>query len=66
VAAAAVAQANRELVADEFAATAGEDERTASKTCALLLARAGRRASDSAAVRGYDRAATDTDGIGGS
>jgi len=69
VAAAGVAQANRELVADDFAATAGEDEGTAGKTCASLLASAGRRTSDSAAVRGDagpDRAATDTDGIGGS
>src|SRR5450759_2667331 len=38
VAAAGVAQANRELVANESAATAGEDERTAGKTCPLLLA----------------------------
>src|SRR5271157_4796281 len=69
VAAADVAQANRELVADELAATAGEDGRTAGETCPLLLATAGGRTSDAAAVRGNagpDRAATDTDGIGGS
>ena len=69
VAAAGVAQANRELVADEFAAAAGEDRRTAGETCSLLLAAAGGETSDAAAVRGdagTDRAATDTDGIGGS
>src|SRR5271157_987899 len=68
VAAAGVAQGNRELVAYEFAATAGEDRRTAGQTCALLLATAGGRTSDAAAVRGDtgpDRATTDTDGIGG-
>jgi|SRR5271165_5086767 len=68
VAAADVAQANRELVADKFAATAGEDRRTTGETCALLLATPGGRTSDAAAVRGdarLDRAATDTDGIGG-
>ena len=68
VAAADVAQANRELVPDKFAATAGEDRRKAGKTCPLLLALAGGGASDAAAVRGDagpDRAATDTDGIGG-
>lgn len=37
-AATGVAQANRELVADELAATAGEDGRTAGETCPLLLA----------------------------
>jgi|SRR5271169_4638932 len=66
VAAADVAQANRELVAGKFAATAGEDRRTTGETCALLLATAGGRTSDAAAVRGdarLDRAATDTDGI---
>ena len=66
MAAADVAQANRELVADQLATTAGEDRRTAGETCPLLLAIAGRRASDAAAVRGHarpDRAATDTDGI---
>jgi hypothetical protein len=60
VAAADIAQTNRELVADELAAPAGE-------TCPLLLATAGGRTSDAAAVRenaGTDRAATDTDGIG--
>ena len=67
VAAAGAAEENRELVADELAATAGEDRRTAGETCPLLLAAAGGRPSDAAAVRGDagpDRAATDTDGIG--
>ena len=53
---------------DEPAATAGEDRRTTGQTCELLLAIAGGRTSDAAAVRGDarpDRAATDTDGIGG-
>ena len=39
------------------------------KTCPLLLALAGGGTSDAAAVRGHagpDRAATDTDGMGGS
>jgi hypothetical protein len=66
VAAAGVAEANREVVADESAATAGEDRRTAGQTCALLLATAGGRTSDAAAVRGDagpDCAATATDGI---
>ena len=56
------------MVTDESAATAGEDRRKAGKTCPLLLALAGGGASDAAAVRGDagpDRAATDTDGIGG-
>ena len=62
----AFAERNRELVADELAATAGEDRRTAGQTCALLLATCGGRTSDAAAVRGDagpDRAAADTDGI---
>src|ERR1019366_7269250 len=44
----------------------GEDRRAAGQTCSLLLAFAGGRTSDAAAVRGDagpDRAATDTDGI---
>ena len=44
-----LATLNRELVADEFAAALGEDWRTASETCAVLPAAAGRRASDAAA-----------------
>ncbi len=58
---------NRELVADQFAATAGEDGLTAGETCPLLLVSAGGRTSESAAVRsdaGSGRAATAMDGIG--
>jgi len=61
VAAADVAEANRELVADESAATAGENPRTAGEACALLLAATRGGASEPAAVRddaGPDRAAT--------
>jgi hypothetical protein len=39
------------LVADEVAAPAGEDGRSAGEKCALLLAFAGRRTSESEAVR---------------
>jgi hypothetical protein len=52
--------------ADESAATAGEDRRTAGATCTLLLAIAGGRTSEPAAVRGDagpDRTATGADGI---
>jgi len=44
---------NPELVADEFAATAGEDGRAAGETCALLLVFAGGRTSEPAAIRGH-------------
>ena len=37
--------ANRELVADKSATTAGQDRRTASEACALLLVAAGGRTS---------------------
>src|SRR5712691_200074 len=40
-----------QLVADELAAAAGEDGRSAGETCAPLLAFAGRRTSESEAVR---------------
>src|ERR1019366_7087386 len=66
VAAADFAQANRKLGADQLATATGEDRRAAGQTCSLLLAFAGGRTSDAAAVRGDagpDRAATDTDGI---
>jgi len=43
VAAAGVAQVNRELVADEFAATAGENDRKDGETRPLLLAADGRK-----------------------
>ena len=64
----AFAQRDRELVADESAATAGEDRRTAGETCALLLATVGGRTSEPATVRGDagpDRATAGTDGIDG-
>ena len=50
VAAAGAAQANRELVADQLAAAAGEDRRAVDKACPLLLAAAGGESSDAAAV----------------
>src|ERR1019366_2493938 len=52
VAAAGFAERERELVADQSAATAGEDWRTAGEACALLLASPGGRTSEPAAVRG--------------
>jgi hypothetical protein len=67
VAAAGAAPANRELVAYEFAATFGEDRKTVGKTCTVLPAAAGGRASEPAVVRGdagADRAAAGSDGIG--
>src|ERR1019366_4150655 len=53
VAAAGVAQANRELVAHEFTATAGEDGGTAGETCPLLLAAVGGEPSDETVVWQY-------------
>src|ERR1039458_4727364 len=50
VAAAGVGQANRELVADQFTATAGEDGWTAGEACTLLLATVGGEPSDAAAL----------------
>jgi hypothetical protein len=47
-----------QLVADQLAAAAGEDRRTADETCPLLLAAAGREPSDAAALwshAGQDR-----------
>ena len=61
-----VAQADRELVADELAATIGEDRWAAGQACPLLLASAGGRTSEPTAVRSDarpNRAATPTDGI---
>src|ERR1035437_904584 len=66
MAAAVVAQADRELVADQLAAAAGEDGRTAGETCPLLLALAGGEPSDEAAVWEYgaaDRGAVASGGI---
>ena len=50
LAAARAATANQELVADELAAPANEDGRTAGKARAVLLATAGRGASEPQAV----------------
>jgi len=66
VAAAGVAEANRELVADQLATAVGEDGRTAGETCSLLLAAVGREPSDEAAVWEYgaaDRGAVASGGI---
>src|ERR1017187_3513326 len=56
VAAADVAQANRELVAHEFAATAGDAGWKVSETCALLLAAVGGEPPDETVVCQYVRA----------
>src|ERR1019366_9711641 len=52
VAAAGAAEEDRELVADQLAAAAGEDGRAVGETCAVLLAAVGRRGSEAAGVRG--------------
>ena len=49
-------QEDRELVADELTAAAGEDRRTAGETCPLLLAALGGEPSDAAAVRQHGAA----------
>ena len=64
--AAGAATTNREPVADEFAATFGEDRRATGKSCALLLASSGGRASEPVAVRSHvtpDCAAAGTNGV---
>src|ERR1019366_10076180 len=53
VAEAGAAEADRELVVDELAATVGEDRRQADQACAVLLAAAGGEPSDAAPVRGH-------------
>jgi len=66
VAAADAAPTNRELVSDQFAATAGEDRRAIGEACTLLLTLPRGRTSEPAAVRGdagSDLAVADTDGI---
>ncbi len=66
VEAAGVTKPNRELVAHEFTATAGEDGRTAGETCPLLLALGGGEPSDEAALWEYgaaDRGAVTYGGI---
>ena len=51
VAAAGATEEDQQLAADEFAAAAGENGRTAGETCAILLAFAGRRALEPEAVQ---------------
>src|ERR1019366_198456 len=52
LAAAGVAEEDRELVADQFAATVGEDRRQADQARPVLLASVGRGPSDEPGVRG--------------
>ena len=52
---AGAARADREVVADQLAATVCEDRWTARPTCALLLVATGRRASDAGVVAGMLR-----------
>jgi len=66
VAAAGVAQAHRQLVADQRAATPRQNRRAFGQTCAVLLAAAGRESSDSTLVRGDapgDLGAASPDGL---
>ena len=66
MAAAGVTQANRELVAHEFAATTGEDGRSAGKARTVLLPLTGGEPSDEAALQEYgaaDRGAIASVGI---
>src|SRR5271169_974032 len=66
VTAAGVTKANRELVADQLAAAAGEVRWTAGETRPLLLAAVGREPSDEAALWEYgaaDRGAVASGGI---
>src|ERR1039457_7607979 len=61
-----IAEAHRQLAADESAATSGQEGWAAGETCSLLLGFSGGGTSEPAAVRrhaGPDRAATVTDGI---
>src|SRR5712692_7522321 len=46
-----IAAEDQEVVADQFTAAVGEERRTAGETCEVLLALAGRGASESEAVR---------------
>ena len=52
VAAAGAAEEDRELVADQLAAAAGEDGRAVGETCAVLLASVSRGPSDAPSFRG--------------
>jgi len=68
VAAAGATEENRQVVADELAAAAGENGRSAGEACPILLALAGREPSDAPAVRGHaapDRVVAPASGIGG-
>src|ERR1035437_6993169 len=68
VAAAGAAKQDRQLVADELAATAGEDGRTIGETRPVLLPATGGEPPDAAAVRKHaaaDRRAALADRIGG-
>src|ERR1039457_6184367 len=61
-----IAEAHRQLAADESAATSGQGGWAAGETCSLRLGFSGGGTSEPAAVRshaGPDRAATATDGI---
>ena len=51
MAAAGAAEANRNVVINQFAAAAGEDGRAAGKACPLLLAIVGGKPSDATPVR---------------
>ena len=51
MAAAGAARADREVVANQLAAAAGENRRAFNKACTLLLAVAGGEPSDAAAFR---------------
>src|ERR1035441_5998058 len=67
VAAAGAAKQDRQLVADELAATAGEDGRTIGETRPVLLPATGGEPPDAAAVRKHaaaDRRAALADRIG--
>jgi hypothetical protein len=66
VAAAGTAEEDRPLVADQRAAAVGQDRWALSETCPVLLAPAGRGASDEASVRSdaaKDLGAAATSGI---
>src|SRR5258708_28652650 len=65
VAIAGVTQGNRELVPDQFAATAGKDGGTAGDTCPLLLATVGGEPSDKTVVWEYAPADRRTVASGG-
>jgi hypothetical protein len=58
------AEEDWELVADEFAAAAGEDRRTAGGTSVLPLAALGREPSDATAVWSYAAKGRGATGLG--